>query len=164
MYSMYLILARGSKRYAKKTLMLSESRAKSVGDIEVKNPDGSYLEAIAIKQNKPITAAMIGAAYRKIKNTDIKRYYILTTHEPDSYDSEAVAREIEKYSKVHPCEIIADGVIPSLKYYMRLMNNPQAFVDEYTKWLELEFQRASGIKRKHLRVWQEIRQKLLEEN
>jgi len=48
---------------------------------------------------------------------------------------------IEKYKKFHPCQIIVNGVIASLKYYMRLISNPQGFVDEYTKWLEFEFQR-----------------------
>ncbi len=44
---------------------------------------------------------------------------------------------------------------------MRLLNNPQDIIDEYTKWLEFEYQRASGIKREHLKVWQEIRQNTL---
>jgi DNA (cytosine-5)-methyltransferase 1 len=169
-YSVYnLLLKEGFPRYAGKVLAPLEShtspdaRSRSVGDIEIKNTDGSYLEAVEIKHDKPLTADMVGVAYRKIKNTDIDRYYILTTHEPNFDDYDAIMQEIRNYSKVHSCQIIINGVIPSLKYYMRLMNNPQAFVDEYTKWLEFEYQRASGIKRKHLQVWQEIRQKMLEE-
>ncbi len=101
---------------------------------------------------------MVGAAYRKYKNTAMDRYYILTTNEPNFIDYESVKHETEKYKRIHPCEIIVNGVIPSLKYYMRLMNNPQLLIDEYTKWLEFEYQRGSGIKREHLRVWKEIRQ------
>lgn len=44
---------------------------------------------------------------------------------------------------------------------MRLISNPQDIIGEYTKWLEFEYQRASGIKGEHLRVWQEIRQTVL---
>ncbi len=166
-YSVYNLLMSDVKKYEGKILAPLEShtspdsRSKALGDIEVKNPDGSCFEAIEIKHNKPITADTIGIAYRKIKPTSINRYYILTTNEPNFTDYDSVAREIEKYKKVHPCEIVVNGVIPSLKYYMRLVSHPQRFVDEYTKWLEFEYKRASAIKREHLQAWQEIRQQVL---
>jgi DNA (cytosine-5)-methyltransferase 1 len=165
-YAVYNLLMSDVKKYEEKTLAPLEShtspdfRSKALGDIEVKNPDGSCFEAIEVKHNKPITADMIGIAYRKIKSTSTSRYYILTTNEPNFTDYDSVAREIEKYKRVHPCEIIVNGVIPSLKYYMRLVSHPQRFVDEYTRWLEFEYKRASAIKKEHLRVWQEIRQRL----
>lgn len=167
MYSMYIVLVNESRRYSGKFLAPLEahtspdSRSKSLGDIDVNNADNSCFESVEVKHNKPITADMVGVAYRKIRNTDIDRYYILTTSEPNFDDHEAVMQEIEKYKKIHSCQIIVNGVIPSLKYYMRLISNPQDIIDEYTKWLEFEYQRASGIKREHLRFWQEIRQTVL---
>ncbi len=166
-YSVYNLLMPDVKRYSGKILVPLEShtspdsRSKSLGDIDVNNADNSCFESVEIKHNKPITADMVGVAYRKIKNTEIDRYYILTTSEPNFDDYESVMQEIEKYKRVHPCQMIVNGVIPSLKYYMRLISNPQSFVDEYTKWLEFEFRRASGIKSEHLRVWKEIRQNVL---
>jgi DNA (cytosine-5)-methyltransferase 1 len=166
-YSVYNLLMPDVKRYSGKILMPLEShtspdsRSKSLGDIDVNNADNSCFESVEIKHNKPITADMISAVYRKIRNTEIDRYYILTTSEPNFDDYESVAQEIEKYKKVHSCQIIVNGVIPSLKYYMRLISYPQEVIDEYTKWLEFEYQRASGIKREHLRIWQEIRQTVL---
>ena len=166
-YSVYNLLMPDVKRYSGKILMPLEShtspdsRSNSLGDIDVNNADNSCFESVEIKHNKPIIADMVGVAYRKIKNTEIDRYYILTTSEPNFDDHESVMQEIEKYKKVHSCQIIVNGVIPSLKYYMRLISNPQGYIDEYTKWLEFEYQRASGIKREHVRVWQEIRQDLL---
>ena len=166
-YSVYNLLMPDVKRYSGKILLPLAShtspdfRSKSLGDIDVNNADNSCFESVEIKHNKPITADMVGVAYRKIKNTQIDRYYILTTSEPNFDDYESVMQEIEKYKKVHSCQIIVNGVIPSLKYYMRLMSNPQDIIAEYTKWLEFEYQRASGIKREHLRVWQEIRQNVL---
>ena len=166
-YSVYNLLMPDVKRYTGKILVPLEShtspdsRSKSLGDIEVKNPDNTCFESVEIKHNKPITADMVGVAYRKIRNTNIDRYYILTTSEPNFDDYESVMQEIEKYKKVHPCQIIVNGVIPSLKYYMRLISSPQDIIGEYTKWLEFEYQRASGIKREHLRFWQEIRQTVL---
>ena len=166
-YSVYNLLMLDVNRYSGKSLAPLEShtspdsRSKSFGDIDVNNPDNSCFESVEIKHNKPITADMVGVVYRKIRNTEIDRYYILTTSEPNFDDHESVKREIEKYRKILSCEIVVNGVIPSLKYYMRLINDPQNIVDEYTKWLEFEYQRASGIKREHLRVWQEIRQNVL---
>jgi len=166
-YSVYNLLLSDVKRYDGKILAPLEShtspdsRSKTLGDIDVNNADNSCFESIEIKHNKPITADMVGVAYRKIKDTAIDRYYILTTREPYFDDYVSVMEEIEKYKKLHSCQIIVNGVIPSLKYYMRLISNPQSFVDEYTKWLEFEFHRASGIKRKHLRVWQEICENML---
>lgn len=166
-YSVYNLLMPDVKRYAGKILVPLEShtspdsRSKSLGDIDVNNPDNTCFESVEIKHNKPITADMVGVAYRKIRNTNIDRYYILTTSEPNFDDYESVMQEIEKYKKVHPCQIIVNGVIPSLKYYMRLISSPQDIIDEYTKWIEFEYQRASGIKREHLRFWQEIRQTVL---
>lgn len=166
-YSVYNLLMPDVKRYSGKILLPLEShtspdsRSKSLGDIDVNNADNSCFESVEIKHNKPITADMVGIVYRKIKNTQIDRYYILTTSEPNFDDYESVQQEIGKYRKVHPCEIVVNGVIPSLKYYLRLISNPQDIIGEYTRWLETEYQRASGIKREHLRIWQEIRRNLL---
>lgn len=166
-YSVYNLLMDDVKRYAGKILVPIEShtspdsRSKSLGDINVNNADNSCFESVEIKYNKPITANMIGVAYRKFKNTNIDRYYILTTNEPNFEDYPSVIREIEKYKKYHACQIIVNGVIPSLKYYLRFISNPQDIISEYTKWLEYEFNRASGVKRQHLQYWQEIRQCML---
>ncbi len=166
-YSVYNLLMPDVKRYSGKTLVSLEShtspdsRSKSLGDIDVNNTDNTCFESVEIKHNKPITADMVGVAYRKFRNTKIDRYYILTTSEPNFNDHESVIQEIEKYKKIHSCQIIVNGVIPSLKYYMRLIGNPQEVIVEYTKWLEFEYQRASGVKREHLRFWQEIRQTVL---
>ena len=166
-YSVYNLLIPDVKRYSGKILVPLEShtspdsRSKSFGDIDVNNADNSCFESVEIKHNKPITAAMVGVVYRKIKNTEIDRYYILTTSEPNFDNPESVMLEIEKYKKVHSCQIIVNGVIPSLKYYMRLISNPQDIIDEYTKWLKFEYERGSGIKRIHLQVWNEICQNMI---
>lgn len=165
-YSVYNLLINDVNRYTGKELAPLEShtspdyRSKSLGDIDVTNDDKSCFEAVEIKHLKPISVDMIRVAYRKIKDTKVDRYYILTTSHPNYDDQDAVMEKIAEYSTTHPCQIIVNGVIPSLKYYLRLVSNPQAIIDEYTKWLEYEYLRASGIKKKHLQVWQEIRQQL----
>jgi len=166
-YSVYNLLMSDVKRYSGKILApleshtSADSRSKLFGDINIFNADNTCFESVEIKHNKPITSDMIETVYRKIKNAKIDRYYILTTNEPNYDNYEAVIQEIEKYKKLHSCQIIVNGVIPSLKYYLRLISNPHEIIDEYTKWLELDYQHASGVKREHLRFWQEIRQSML---
>jgi len=57
---------------------------------------------------------------------------------------------------------VTNGVLPSIKYYLRLLSQPEDFVDAYTETLEDEFKRSSGIKREHLKVWANIRQTILQ--
>ncbi|MBL8192974.1 MAG: DNA cytosine methyltransferase, partial [Blastocatellia bacterium] len=133
-----------------------DSRSKSLGDIEIKSTDEFPFEAIEIKHLKPISLDIISDVYQKIKNTSIDRYYILTTNEPNFDDKKSIEQKIIEYSKLHSCQIIVNGVLPSLKYYLRLVSNPELFINKYTYWLEYEYNRASGIKKEHLQVWQEI--------
>lgn len=161
LYCVYTIFVNEVGRYSGKKILFSDPRSRSFRDIDIINEDGSLLESVEVKHKEPITPYTILKAYRKIQNTKIDRYYILTTSEPNFEDYDLVKNELEKYEKIHSCQIIINGVIPSLKYYMRILNNPQDIIEEYTKWLEFEYQRASGIKREHLKVWQEIKKNTL---
>jgi DNA (cytosine-5)-methyltransferase 1 len=162
MYAVYQLLMSNISRYQGKTLApleahtSADSKSKALGDIDLLNPDGSHLEAIEIKHNKPISPDMIDVVYQKIKNADLERYYVLTTATPNFSDVTAITRSLEQYAALHPCQIIVNGVIPSLKYYLRLLNHPEEFLNEYRKCLEAEFKRSSGIKKEHLEVWHEI--------
>lgn len=161
-YSVYHLLIPDIKRYENKVLAhlqyhtSSDNRSNMFGDIDINNKDGSCFESIEVKHLKPITVDIINTAFRKIKDTTIDRYYILTTKEPNNCCNGSVTQKLEEYKRIHSCQIIVNGVIPSLKYYLRLINNPQNFIDKYTKLLESEYLRGSGIKQIHLRVWHEI--------
>jgi DNA (cytosine-5)-methyltransferase 1 len=169
-YAMYQLLLPDLKRYQDKILAPLEShtspdlRSKALGDIDVLNADRSAFEAIEVKHNKPISAEMIDIAYQKIKTSQIERYYILTTNEPNIADQVLMTQTIEKYKQRHTCQFIVNGVIPSLKYYLRLISQPQEFLVEYTSLLETEFKRGSGIKKEHLQIWQQIRQTILNQD
>lgn len=56
----------------------------------------------------------------------------------------------------NPCQIVINGVLPSLKYYLRLVNSPAKMIDIYTQTLKAEYQRGGVIKRLHLETWQAI--------
>ncbi len=166
-YSVYGLLMPEIKRYENKILAplqthtSSDSRSGLLGDIDINNVDGSCFESIEIKHRKPVTADMIDIVFRKIKGLEINRYYILTTNEPNVLDNELVMQKLEEIKGMHSCQIIINGVIPSLKYYLRLISKPQDFVNKYTELLESEYKRGSGIKEVHLKVWREIRNDIL---
>jgi len=162
-YGVYELLIRDVVRYSNKTLAELEAhtaadmRSKSFGDIQVLAEDKSVFEAIEIKHLKPITVGIVNAAYQKIKDWDLDRYYILTTNDPNLDNEEEVLDRIEELRQIHPTQIVVNGVLPSLKYYLRLVNQPKAFIETYTNILAEEF-RMGRIKSEHLTVWNEIRQ------
>jgi DNA (cytosine-5)-methyltransferase 1 len=169
-YSVYQFLVEDVKRYTGKTLAPLEThtspdaRSRAMGDIEVLNDDKSCFEAVEIKHNRPITVSTIGMVYRKIQDRPVDRYYILTTNEPNLENPEAVYAKIAEIKHLHSCHILVNGVLPSLKYYLRMMSQPDKFIDVYTQCLEDEFRRSSGIKREHLEVWANIKSTLLSHN
>lgn len=162
-YSVYTLLIQNVKRYEGKRLAPLEmhtspdSRSKSLGDIEILNPDNSCFEVIEVKHKKTISVDMVHTAYRKIKDfPEVSRYYILTTSEPNFSNDTSTKRVVEEYKHSHGCQFILNGVIPSLKYYLRLLHNPQDFISLYSFWLSKEYQRGSAIKREHIKIWKSL--------
>lgn len=150
-YTVYELLLQDVRRYDGKKLVPLEthtspdSRSESLGDIEILNEDKTCFEAIEIKHLKPITAGMIGIVYRKIKDKPISRYYILTTSEPNVENQTEISAKLFEIKKLHSCQMIINGVLPSLRYYLRLVSEPEKFIGIYSKHLEAEFNRASAI-------------------
>lgn len=163
-YSIYQILISDVIRYHGKELqplrshLAPDARSRAIGDIEIAGEDGGYFEAVEIKHNIPISPAIIEDAYQKFKDTPITRYYLLTTADPDikSGEEEQVRALIAKIRKEHGCEIIVNGIIPSLKYYLRLLPNPVNFIERYTDNLGVEFSKTTEIKKQHLAEWERI--------
>lgn len=159
-YSVYELLMCDVKRYEGKVLAPLEahtspdSRSKLPGDINVLNHDGTCFESVEIKHDKPIDSGMVDDVYRKIRGSQINRYYILTTKEPN-FDDDSAMRRIEELRNRHPCQIIVNGVIPSLKYYIRLTRSPQDVIERYNRLLKSEYG-IGVIKPEHLKVWAEI--------
>ena len=54
-----------------------------------------------------------------------------------------------------------NGLIPSLKYYLRLLKDPSKFIDNYTRNLQKEFSKTTEIKEIHIKTWEKIIEKKL---
>lgn len=58
----------------------------------------------------------------------------------------------------HGAKVIVNGIIPSLKYYLRLIETPADFMRQYTQNLKDEFAMIADIKEEHLNKWKAIRE------
>ena len=130
------------------------------GDIEIYNSDGTPFEVVEIKHNIPINKIMIEDVLKKAKNTTIKKYYILTTAEPNFRNShKEIFKLVHMIKSEHNIEIIPNGIFPSLKYYLRFIPDLKDFLNRYTENLKEEFRKTADIKEFHIKEWVEIKRK-----
>lgn len=123
----------------------------SIGDVQVLDKDGDPFEAIEIKHLIPIDDNIIRVASKKILTSKASRYYILTTSE--MYRATRDAQSIIDFvHKKHGCQIVINGVLPSIKYYLRLVHDPIQFLLAYGKLLSVDHR----VTATHLEVWRKI--------
>ena len=165
-HSIYEILMRNVSRYHGKTLkplrpLSSPDLRAGLGDIEIVGENNEYFECVEIKYGIPIDAIMTEDAYEKFKDTSIKRYFLLSTAEPfikTGEEERKIKDLIEKIREEHGCEVIVNGIIPSLKYYLRLLTNPGEFISRYTDSLISRFYETAEVKEDHMTAWKTIRE------
>jgi DNA (cytosine-5)-methyltransferase 1 len=150
-------------RYNNKTLLPlnvhTSSDKHSFGDIEIYNSDETPFEIIEIKHNIPISESLILDIVKKIENTGISRYHILTTFK-NSFKTEdeekAINKLLLKIKKKYEFDIIANGIIHSMKYYLRLFDSYENFIHTYTFNLIKDFENSTEIEQFHIDKWKEI--------
>lgn len=140
LYSIYQCITEELKRFDGKSLDKLASHnscdksSGETGDIVVRNNhDNSIYEVIEVKFDIPINAIMIEDAYKKISEKPVQRYYLLSTVAPSEDERVAIDQMICKIREEHGCQIIVNGVFPTLKYYLRLLDNTDIFVERYIR-------------------------------
>ncbi|OON96962.1 MAG: DNA (cytosine-5-)-methyltransferase [Epulopiscium sp. Nele67-Bin005] len=109
-----------------------DKSSKAVGDIEVKNSLGDCLEAIEVKFEIAPTSILVDDIFKKISSTPVQRYYILSTvAQTNTEELNKITNQINKIKEQHGCEIIVNGVFETIKYYLRLLENPTSFISAY---------------------------------
>ena len=158
-YSIYQILIHEISRYKNCILKelgshtASDRTSKSAGDIEIFK-DKELFEAIEIKLDKPIDANILRIAKEKIVRFNPKRYYILSNQ--GIVEEYEVYNIIEEVKKEHGCQIIVNGVLDTLKYYMRLIDNLEEFYQLYSDLISTD----SELKAIHKQKWNELTKEL----
>ena len=137
--SIYKVLVSELKRYEGKELRELEPHSAadvhtgSAGDITVVNQDGSVFEGVEVKHRIPINMNMLESAREKIERSSAERYYILTTH--DQKLKKEIEDEIIIINNESGCQLIVNGVISSMNYYLRLLSDPSDVLPIYSLYL-----------------------------
>ncbi len=149
-YSIYKSLVKELSRYKGCKLKemgshtASDRTSKSAGDIEISKGKLLY-EAIEIKLDKQIDANIVRIAIEKIKRYNPTRYYILSYAEIKDEEKLVISDLITEINVKHGCQIIINGIMPTIKYYLRLLTSLEQFMKTYSQIVE----RDTEIKKVH---------------
>ena len=141
-YAIYLRLVQEVERYKGCNLKdlgshtASDRTSKTAGDIEIFDKKKKLIEAIEIKYGKPIDLQMVLNAKDKILKHNPRRYYIFSSADIKVDDKFKIQNEIEFIASNHGCQVIVNGVIPTLKYYLRLIMSVEKFIEDYSSLVE----------------------------
>jgi DNA (cytosine-5)-methyltransferase 1 len=162
-YSVYQQLIFQVNRYKNKLLsplnVHTSADKHGYGDIEILNNNGTPFEMIEIKHNIPIDRNLLFDVVKKSQSTSIQRYYILTTASNNYVSAEEetfINIFILKIKKDSGLEIITNGIFPSLKYYLRLIDDYKEFLQAYTRNLVADSQNSTEVKEFHITEWNKI--------
>lgn len=156
-YSIYQCIVPQLKRYSGKSLKKLEShtspdyRSGDIGDIQV-NSASEPFEGLEIKCDVKITPQLIDDAYRKFQKYPVDRYYILSTIKPTAAEYVELDKMTDKIAHEHGCQFIADDLLTTIKYYLRLINDPEEFLNNYTVNLAED----EVIKTQHKLLWKQL--------
>ena len=114
----------------------ADTRTDLIGDIHIVDTNDALFEGYEVKHNIPITSSLIKTSFDKLRKTPVERFYILTTHHHDSYAE--FEPDIQRVAQEHGCQLIVNGVDPTLRYYLRIIGSTRQFVDAYVTNLEAD--------------------------
>jgi DNA (cytosine-5)-methyltransferase 1 len=158
LYAAYQCLVNEAKRFEGKVLLPMEShtsadsRSGRIGDIDIVDEKDKAFEAVEVKHGIPITTQLVKDAFEKFKTTQVNRYYLLSTANIDLTQKDKIDKEIERIKNIHGCHVIANGLIPSLKYYLRLLSDTSEFIENYVNLIEID----TALKYEHKKEWNNI--------
>ena len=155
LFAAYECLMKEAKRFEGKTLLeivshtSADTRSGRIGDIDIVDDKGKEFEAVEVKHGIQINAQLVKDAFEKFKTTQVNRYYLLSTADIDPNEAKKIEKEIERIKNIHGCHVIANGLINSLKYYLRLLSETSEFISNYVDLIESD----KALKYEHKKQW-----------
>ena len=134
-YSAYLCLTTEVQKYKNCELLplLSHTSADAktgrLGDVDIVADDNTPFEAVEIKHKIQITPQLVAGLEKKIISSGVKTFYLLSTNEKMSQDLNKISNLIMDIRKKYGCQVIINGIGSTLKYYLRLIEDPDKFID-----------------------------------
>lgn len=159
-HSIYLSLIKEVKRYENcelaplSSLTACDRTNKASGDIEIRR-EGKIFESIEIKLDKKINAQIVRVVESKIYTWNPQRYYILSVLGIEEGEKDEILRIVDTVLEKHGCQIIINGLIPTLKYYLRLIEDLNMFIVNYSKAIEED----KELQKVHKTKWNELLEK-----
>ena len=133
-HTIYQLICKELKRYEHCILSplgnhnASDKTSRTSGDIEIFK-DGRLFETLEIKLDKKIDYHIIKIAQEKIYTYSPERYYILSAV---GIDNQIECHDlIIEIKQKHGCQLIINGLLPTLKYYLRLISSLEDFMELY---------------------------------
>lgn len=157
-YAAYQCLINETKRFENKQLLGIESHTSSdkssgrIGDIDIIDEKKRAFEAVEVKHGIQITLQLVQDAYAKFQTTPVSRYYILSTALSNKDELVKIEAEIQRIKNVHGCQLIVNGIMQTLKYYLRLLNDSFEFIENYVNLLEED----KALKFEHKERWNKL--------
>lgn len=140
-YAIFKSIIKEMKRYEGceliplSSLTACDLTSKASGDIEIFK--GSRLfESVEIKLDKQIDSAIVRVVEEKIYRCNPSRYYILSYYGVKDEDREDIQQIIDDVRLKHGCQIIINGLLPTIKYYLRLISDLSDFWNMYCHLVE----------------------------
>lgn len=140
-FAVYGTIIKEIKRYENCSLgnlgshTASDRTSKTAGDIQIFKGKELF-EAIEIKLDKEIDSNIVRIAIEKIHKFNPTRYYILSHKNVKTEDKLEIEVLVNDLKIAHGCQIIINGVIPTLKYYLRLLSSLPDFFESYSALIE----------------------------
>ena len=88
----------------------------------------------------------------KIYKWNPSRYYVLSVFGIEESEKEEIESIVNEVEEKHGCQIIINGLLPTIKYYLRLITNLEEFISIYTDEVsdDKELQKVHKLKWKEL--------------
>jgi DNA (cytosine-5)-methyltransferase 1 len=132
-------------------LKAANRKSGSVGDVDVLKGD-QPVESVEVKFGKPVSLVDVNEAIQKIKSKTVERYLILSTAGVESSEVIEIEAKLKEFKRTNGCEIIVNGVLESIKYYLRLIRSSTDFVLKYTMLVEKD----SDLGYEHRVAWNKV--------
>lgn len=142
-YAVYECLLKSIGRYAEakleplERLKSADRKRGTIGDVVIQK-GGKRIEAVEIKHDQPITYSHVAEAIDKVRAESVTRYYLLSNHGIEKSEADQITQRAAEFLKQNGCEIIVNGVIDSLTYYLRLLPDTTDFLFTYADLLETD--------------------------
>lgn len=116
----------------------ADQKSGFLGDIQINDAEGKPVEVVEVKHGVRLTPQLVADCYDKFKTVPgVRTYYLLSTNE--RIDRVAEISELTmKIHRNHGCQMIVNGIQSTLRYYLRLIRNPDNFLDDYVQLVEQE--------------------------